>query len=219
MCGRRLREQVLLILKADVQGSVEAVREALVNLSTEKVRLTCIHDGVGGVTESDVSLAAAAGRDSKGTAVMIVAFNVRAPRKVVDAAEKEGIEIRHYEVIYDAVDDIKQAMAGMLAPKLEETYLGRAEVRETFVIPKQGTIAGCMVTDGKIIRNQRCRLLRDEAVVWNGKVGSLRRFKDDVKEVQSGFECGIGLEGYNDVKIGDIIEVFEISEVAATLED
>jgi len=219
LLGQGELKELKVIVKADVQGSVEAVREALVALSTDKVKLTSIHEGVGGITESDVQLAAAANRDAAETAVFIIGFNVRAARKVVDLSDSEGVEIKHYEVIYDAVDEIKAAMAGLLSPLIKEKFMGRAEVRDTFVIPKQGTVAGCMITDGKAQRNVKCRLLRDEAVVWNGHVGSLRRFKDDVKEVQSGFECGIGLQGYNDVKVGDIIELFEVEEVAATLED
>ncbi len=219
LLGQGDLKELKVIVKADVQGSVEAVREALVALSTDKVKLTSIHEGVGGITESDVQLAAAANRDAAETAVFIIGFNVRAVRKVVEMSDAEGVEIKHYEVIYDAVDEIKAAMAGLLSPLIKEKFMGRAEVRDTFVIPKQGTVAGCMITDGKAQRNVKCRLLRDEAVVWNGHVGSLRRFKDDVKEVQSGFECGIGLQGYNDVKVGDIIELFEVEEVAATLED
>ena len=219
LLGQGAVKEVKVIVKADVQGSVEAVRDALVSLSTEKVKLTSIHEGVGGITESDVQLAAAANRDSTDTAVFIIGFSVRAPRKVVELAESEGVSIKHYDVIYDAVDELKLSMAGLLSPRLEERFMGRAEVRATFVIPKQGTVAGCMITDGKAQRNVQARLLRDEAVVWTGKLGSLRRFKDDVKEVQSGFECGIGLAGYNDIKDGDIIELFEVEEVAATLED
>ena len=219
LLGQGSVKEVKVIVKADVQGSVEAVTDALEALSTDKVKLTAIHAGVGGITESDVQLAAAANRDAVDTAVFIIGFNVRAPRKVVDMAEGEGVSIKHYDVIYDAVDQLKLAMAGLLSPRLEERFLGRAEVRATFVIPKQGTVAGCMVTDGKAQRGVNARLLRDEVVVWTGKLGTLRRFKDDVKEVQSGFECGLGLAGYNDVKDGDIIEFFEVEEVAATLED
>jgi len=219
LLGQESVKELKVIVKADVQGSVEAVRDALVRLSTPKVKLTCIHEGVGALTESDINLAVAGSRDSSSTAVLAVAFNVRTPRKVVEMSEQEGVEIRHYEVIYDAVEETRQSMAGLLAPRFEERFVGRAEVRASFVIPKQGTVAGCMVTDGKILRNVKARLLRSEAVVWKGRVGSLRRFKDDVKEVQTGFECGIGLDGYNDIKDGDIIEVFEVDEVAATLED
>jgi translation initiation factor IF-2 len=212
-------KELKVIVKADVQGSVEAVSDSLTALSTEKVKLVTIHQGVGAITASDVSLAAAANRDSAGAAAVLVAFNVRTARKVVEAAEREGVEIRHYDVIYDAVDELRQSMAGLLAPRIEEHFMGTAEVRKTFVIPKSGTVAGCMMTDGKVNRGAQCRLLRDQAVVWQGTVGTLRRFKDDAKEVLQGFECGIGLEGYNDVKPGDVIELFEIEEVAATLED
>ncbi|PLY04864.1 MAG: translation initiation factor IF-2 [Desulfuromonas sp.] len=198
------------IVKADVQGSVEAVAESLSKLSTDACKLIVIHSGVGGVTESDVTLAAASD-------AIIVGFNVRPAAKASTMAEKEGVDIRLYSVIYDAVDDVKNAMEGLLAPTLREKELGKVEVRETFSVSRIGTIAGCYVTEGKIVRNAQVRLVRDSVVVWTGKLESLKRFKDDVKEVASGYECGIGLENYNDIKIGDVIEAFEMEEVKTTL--
>jgi len=198
------------IVKADVQGSVEAVTESLTKLSTDACKLIVIHSGVGGVTESDVTLAAASD-------AIIVGFNVRPAAKASNMAEKEGVDIRLYTVIYDAVDDVKNAMEGLLAPTLREKELGKVEVRETFSVSRIGTIAGCYVTDGKIVRNSHVRLVRDDVVIWTGKLDSLKRFKDDVKEVASGYECGIGLENYNDIKIGDVIEAFEMEEVKTTL--
>ncbi|MBO6938925.1 MAG: translation initiation factor IF-2 [Deltaproteobacteria bacterium] len=205
------QHELKLVVKADVQGSLEALNGSLEDLATEKVRVSVIHSGVGGITERDVMLASA----SDG---IIIGFNVRPMGKANSMAKKEGVDIRPYSVIYEVLDDVKAAMAGLLAPKLVEKDVGQAEVRETFGIPKIGTIAGCMVTDGKMLRSGQARLVRDGVIVWTGKMGSLRRFKDNVAEVPNGMECGIGLEGYNDVKIGDMIECFEIEEVAATLE-
>lgn len=200
-----------VILKADVQGSVEAVKQSIEKLSGEKVKVRVLHAAVGGITESDVQLAIA-------SSAIIVGFGVRGEPRALADAERSGIQIRFYRVIYELLDDVKNAMVGLLDPVHEESDLGRVEVRETFTIPKIGTIAGCYVTGGMIRRNARARLLRDSRIIHEGKMSSLRRFKDDVKEVQAGFECGIGLEGYNDVKIGDVIEVFELKEVAPTLE-
>jgi translation initiation factor IF-2 len=200
-----------VILKADVQGSVEAVKQSIEKLSGEKVKVRVLHAAVGGITESDVQLAIA-------SSAIIVGFGVRGEPRALADAERSGIQIRFYRVIYELLDDVKNAMVGLLDPVHEESNLGRVEVRETFTIPKIGTIAGCYVTGGMIKRNARARLLRDSRIIHEGKMSSLRRFKDDVKEVQAGFECGIGLEGYNDVKIGDVIEVFELKEVAPTLE-
>ena len=165
-----------------------------------------IHSGVGGITETDISLASASD-------AIVLGFNVRPAPKATALAELEGVDIRLYNVIYDAVNDVKSAMEGLLAPTAEEVDLGRAEVREVFNVSKIGAIAGCYVVSGKILRNAHARLLRDDVVVWTGKLGSLRRFKDDVKEVNNGYECGIGLENYNDIKNGDVIEVYEIQEV------
>ncbi|GAB7027231.1 translation initiation factor IF-2 [Geotalea toluenoxydans] len=198
------------IVKGDVQGSVEAVSESLRKLSTDAIRLNVIHASVGAITETDVNLATASN-------AIILGFNVRPEVKAQTLAEKEGVDIRLYNIIYDAVDDIKKAMEGLLEPTLREKFLGRAEVRETFSVPKHGTVAGSYVLDGKMIRNSQVRLLRDNVVVFEGKMGSLRRFKDDVKEVASGYECGISIENYNDIKVGDIIESFEMEKVATKL--
>ena len=199
-----------LVVKADVQGSLEAITEALTKQSTEKVRLNVVHGGTGAITESDILLASA-------SQAIIIGFNVRPTSKIKDVADHENVDIRFYEIIYKLVDDIKNAMAGMLAPVQREVYLGQAEVRDTFSVPKVGVIAGTYVADGKIARNAGVRLLRDGVVVYTGKISSLKRFKDDSKEVMKGNECGVGLENFNDVKIGDIIEAFETVEEAATL--
>ena len=199
-----------LVLKADVQGSLEAITEALLKQSTEKVRINVVHGGTGAITESDILLASA-------SQAIIIGFNVRPTSKIKDVAEHENVDIRFYEIIYKLVDDIKSAMTGMLAPVQREVYLGQAEVRDTFSVPKVGVIAGSYVADGKIARNAGVRLLRDGVVVYTGKISSLKRFKDDSKEVVKGNECGVGLENFNDVKIGDIIEAFETVEEAATL--
>ncbi len=200
-----------LVLKADVQGSLEAITDALHKLSTDKVRISVIHSGAGAITETDIMLAAASN-------AIILGFNVRPTAKVKEVAEREMVDIRFYDIIYKLVEEIKSAMAGMLAPVSKEVYLGQAEVRQTFSVPKVGVIAGCMVNDGKIQRNGGVRLLRDGVVVYTGKILSLRRVKDDVKEVAKGYECGIGLENFNDIKIGDILECFEMVEEAATLD-
>jgi len=199
-----------IVLKADTQGSLEAMTDALEKLSTDEVRVRIIHKGVGAVGESDVMLAQA-------SQAVVVGFNVRPDRGAREVAESEGIDVRLYRVIYQAVEDIKNALSGLLAPAEEEVELGRAEVRATFSVPKLGRVAGCYVTDGTIQRGARARLVRDGAVVYEGRIASLRRFKDDVREVQEGFECGIGLENFQDVKEGDLIEAFEIREVARSL--
>jgi len=198
------------IIKGDVQGSVEAVAESLRKLTTDAVRLNVLHASVGAITETDVNLASASN-------AIILGFNVRPEVKAAALAEKEGVDVRLYNIIYDAVDDIKKAMEGLLEPIFREKPLGRAEIRETFSVPKHGMVAGSYVTDGKMVRNAQVRLLRDNVVVHEGKMGSLRRFKDDVKEVATGYECGISLENYNDIKVGDIIECFEMEKVAAKL--
>lgn len=200
-----------VILKADVQGSVEAVKHSIEKLSGEKVKVRVLHSAVGGINESDVQLAVA-------SKAIIVGFGVRGEPRAMADAEQYGIQVRFYRVIYELLDDVKNAMVGLLAPIKEESSLGRVEVRDTFTIPKIGTIAGCYVTGGTIRRNAFARLLRDNRVIHEGKMSSLRRFKDDVREVQAGFECGIGLENFNDVKIGDVIDVYEIKEIAPTLE-
>ena len=204
-------QELRLVVKADVQGSVEALQGALTDLATEKVKVNVIHTGVGGITENDVMLASA-------SQAIVLGFNVRPQGKASSTAKKEGIEIRTYSVIYEAIDEVKAAMKGLLAPTIVQADLGKAEVRQTFGIPKLGTIAGCMVTEGKINRGARARLVRDGVVVWEGPMGSLRRFKEDTKEVQAGMECGIGLQGFNDIKEHDIIECYEEKQVEATLE-
>ena len=204
-------KEVKVILKADVQGSVEAVASALTKLSTESVGVNVISTGVGGITESDVSLA-------KASSAVVIGFNVRPAGKAQQLAEQEDVDIKLYQVIYDAIDDVKKAMVGMLAPISREKVMGKAEVRQVFTIPKAGTIAGSFVTEGKITRKAMLRLVRDSVVIYTGKVGSLRRFKDDASEVAQGYECGLSIEGYADVRVGDIIEAFEIETIAATLD-
>jgi len=195
-----------IIVKADVQGSVEALKQALERLSNDEVRVNVIHGGVGAITESDVLLASASN-------AIIIGFNVRPEQGARAAAAKDNIDIRLYRVIYDAIDDIKAAMQGMLAKRYEEVILGHAEVRETFKISSIGTVAGCYVTDGKITRNASARIIRNGIVAYEGKISSLKRFKDDVKEVASGYECGIMLERFNDIKEGDVIEAFAQQEM------
>ncbi len=199
-----------LVLKADVQGSLEAITEGLNKLSTEKVRINVVHGGAGAISESDILLASA-------SQAIIIGFNIRPTAKIKEVAEHENVDIRYYDIIYKLADDIKSAMQGMLAPVQREQYLGQADVRDAISVPKVGVIAGCHVADGKITRNAAVRLLRDGVVIYTGKVSSLKRFKDDAREVLKGYECGIGLENYNDIKIGDVIEAFEMIEEAATL--
>jgi translation initiation factor IF-2 len=207
--GGGVRE-LLLVVKADVQGSVETLRDSLTKLSTDEVKVSVIHAGVGAVTESDVMLARASG-------AIVIGFHVRPEPPARKAADAQGVDIRTYQVIYEVSEDVQKAMVGLLPPTLTETFLGRAEVRQTFNVPKIGTIAGCYVAEGLIRRNATARLVRDGVQMHEGRIGSLKRFKDDAREVQTGFECGIGLEGYNDVKIGDRIEVFVVEEKPATL--
>ena len=195
-----------IIIKADVQGSVEAVRQSLEKLSNDEVRVRTIHGGVGAITETDVMLASASN-------AIIIGFNVRPDNNAREIAEREKIDIRLYRVIYNAIEDVQAAMKGMLAPKFRENILGHAEVRQTYKITGVGTIAGGYVTDGKIARNASIRLLRDNVVVHEGKIDSLKRFKDDAREVAQGYECGIGIERFNDVKVGDVIECFVMEEV------
>ncbi|MBU4191950.1 MAG: translation initiation factor IF-2, partial [Proteobacteria bacterium] len=199
-----------LVLKADVQGSLEAVTEALNKLSTDEVKINVVHGGAGAITESDILLASA-------SEAIAIGFNVRPNLKVKEIAEREGVEVRFYDIIYKLVNEVKDAMSGMLAPDIEEVYLGQAEVRDTFSVPKVGTVAGSFVADGKITRNCKVRLLRGGVVIYTGSVSSLRRIKDDVKEVAKGFECGMGLDKFNDIKVGDVIEAFETKEVARTI--
>jgi translation initiation factor IF-2 len=203
-------KELRIVIKADVQGSVEAIAEALTRLSTDEVRLNVLHASVGGITESDVMLASASN-------AVVIGFNVRPEAKATTAAEREGVDVRLYEVIYDALNDVRDAMEGLLEPTYREKVLGRAEVRETFSIPAIGLIAGCFVTEGKVTRNAAARLVRDHVVVYNGKLVSLRRFKDDAREVQSGYECGIGLDNFQDIKAGDIVEAYEMEQVTRRL--
>ena len=199
-----------LIVKADVQGSLEAILEALDKLPQEEVRVQVLHKGIGGINENDVSLAAA-------SEAVVIGFNVRPDVGARELAEREGIDLRLYRVIYQVLDDIRQALSGLLAPEEREVELGRAEVRALFRVPRVGMVAGCMVTHGMMNRGALARLVRDGAIVYTGRIGSLRRFKDDVREVAEGFECGISLEGYQDVHEGDVIEAYEVREVARTL--
>ena len=199
-----------LVIKGDVQGSVEAIAAALAKLGTDEVRARIVHAGVGGITESDVSLASTSG-------AVLLAFNVRANAQAREHAERDGIEVRQYAVIYDLVDDIKQAMSGLLAPTVRETFLGNAEILEVFNISKVGKVAGCRVTEGKVERGAHVRLIRDNVVVHEGKLSTLKRFKDEVKEVVAGQECGMAFEGYQDMRQGDVIECFEVEHVQRTL--
>ena len=199
-------KELNLIIKADVQGSIHAVQEAFGNLSDKEVRIKSIHDAVGGITESDVLLASASN-------AIIIGFNVRPTDQATKLATRDKVDIRLYSIIYDAINDMRQAMDGMLAPKYKEQIIGKAEIREVFTLPKVGTIAGCHVVSGKIERNLEARLIRDSVVVYQGKIASIRRFKDDVKEVASGYDCGISIEKFQDMKQGDIIEPYILEEI------
>ena len=202
--------ELKLIIKADVQGSVEAVEDALVRLSTEKVKVSVVHAGAGAITEGDVNLAVAAG-------AIIIGFNVRPAGKSAALAQKENVEIRQYSIIYNVVDEVKAAMEGLLKPTQVERNIGKAEVRQVFKLSKAGTVAGCMVIEGVVKRAGGVRLLREGATIWQGKMSSLKRFKDDVRDVKEGFDCGIALEGFNEIAVGDIIEAFEVEQVKQTL--
>jgi translation initiation factor IF-2 len=199
-----------VVLKADVMGSLEALKGMLEKAATAEVKVKIVHAHVGGVSESDVLLAATSGG-------IVLGFNVRPDTTAMRIAKERHVEIKTYTIIYELLDDVKKAMSGLLKPTLKEVVNGRAEVREVFSVPSIGNIAGCHVTDGKITRADQCRLLRDGKIVYTGKFASLRRFKDDVREVASGFECGIGIENFNDIKVGDIIEAFIIEEIAKQL--
>jgi translation initiation factor IF-2 len=199
-----------LIIKADVQGSQEALTNALTKLSTDEVKVQVVHAQVGGITESDINLAIA-------SKAVVIGFNVRADQSARKLAEGNGIDIRYYNIIYDAVDEVKAALSGLLAPEQREQVLGMVEIRQIFRVPKIGAVAGCMVVDGVVKRTANARLLRDNVVIWTGELDSLKRFKDDVKEVKAGFECGLSLKGYDDIKERDQLEIFEVQEVARTL--
>jgi translation initiation factor IF-2 len=203
-------KELNLVLKADVQGSIGAISDSLAKLISEEVKLKIIHSSTGAISETDVMLASASG-------AIVIGFNVRANPRVTELAEKEKVDIRYYDVIYNLIQDIKLAMTGLLEPIYKENFIGRATVKEVFHIPKVGAVAGCSVTDGRIERNARARLLRDEVVVFDGKIASLRRFKDDVKEVQTGYECGISFESFQDIKPGDVFEVYQVEEVRPEL--
>lgn len=204
-------KELNLIIKADVHGSIEALKDSLIKLSGDEVKINVIHAATGTVTESDVSLAAVSN-------AIILGFNVRPGAKVQEFASEENVDIRFYDIIYNAIKDIKDAMVGMMDSTYVEQILGRAEVREVFVIPKKGTIAGSYVTSGKMERGQHARLLRDGVVIYDGKIASLRRFKDDAKEVQAGYECGIGIENFNDIKVGDEVECYYLEEIKPTMD-
>ncbi len=204
--GRRIAlgdfKELNIILKGDVDGSVEALTDSFGKLSTEEIVVNIIHKGVGAITESDVLLASASD-------AIIIGFNVRPAGNARQVADKEEIDIRMYSIIYDAINDLKDAMEGMLSPVMKEEITGTAEIRETFKISKIGTIAGCMVTSGKIFRNSGVRLIRDGVVIYTGELASLKRFKDDVKEVSKGYDCGMQVKNYNDIREGDIIEAYQ----------
>ncbi len=203
-------KELNIVLKADAQGSIEAIRKSLEELSNDEVKVQVIHAGVGPITENDIMLAAASN-------AIVIGFNVRPDSAARKAAEREKVDVRTYRVIYDIVDEVKKAMQGLLEPEEKEVYLGSAEVRATFKVPKVGTVAGCYVRDGVIRRNANVRLVRDGVVIYEGKIASLKRFKDDVKEVQAGYECGVGLENFNDIKVGDVIECYTIEKVKREL--
>ncbi|MCH1402638.1 MAG: translation initiation factor IF-2, partial [Schleiferiaceae bacterium] len=213
--GRRLQvgdfKELNIILKGDVDGSVEALSDSLQKLTTEEIQVNIIHKGVGQISESDILLATA-------SEAIVVGFQVRPSAQARKLAEKEEVEIRMYSIIYDAINEVKDAMEGMLSAEIKEEIMGTAEIRETFKISKVGTIAGCMVTDGVIERNHDVRIIRDGVVVYTGKLGSLKRFKDDAKEVRQGFECGLNIANFNDIKVGDVVEAYEMVEVKRTLD-
>jgi translation initiation factor IF-2 len=204
------RKEFQLVVKGDVQGSVEAIVGALEKVGNDEVAARIMHAGVGGITESDVTLANATG-------AVILGFNVRAHKEARDASERAGVEIRYYNIIYDLVDDVKKAMSGMLPPTLREEMLGNAEILEVFNITKVGKVAGCRVTDGKVERGANVRLIRDNVVIHEGKLSTLKRFKDEVKEVPGGQECGMAFERYDDLRKGDVIECYRVEEIRRTL--
>jgi len=210
MAGGQTEALLPLIIKGDVDGSVQAVADALEQLGTDEVQVDVIHRGVGAVNESDVLLAETSG-------AVIIGFRVRPDTKARQLAERDHVDIHSYDVIYNAVDDIRAALEGMLSPEKKETVLGAAEVREVFRISRVGTIAGCYITDGVVERNSRVRIIRDGMVAYDGDIASLKRFKDDVREVREGFECGIDVANFNDVKVGDVIESYRVEEIARTL--
>ncbi|MGH7900689.1 MAG: translation initiation factor IF-2, partial [Thermodesulfobacteriota bacterium] len=204
------KKELLLIIKADTQGSVEALKESVLKLSTPKCSVKVVHAGVGAINETDVNLASASN-------AVILGFNVRPDANAHFAAEREGVSLEIHTIIYDAVDRIKKAMEGLLEPVLKEKVVGHAEVKAIFNISRVGSIAGCKVLDGKVSRGNNVRVIREGSSIFDGKLNSLKRFKDDVREVQSGFECGIGIEGFNDIKIGDNFEFYALEEIRQEL--
>ena len=199
-----------MVIKSDVQGSVEAIVGALEKLGTDEVAVQVLHTGVGGINESDITLARASG-------AMVIGFNVRANPQAREMARRDDVEIRYYSIIYNVVDEMKAALSGMLAPSREEKFLGYAEIREVFNITKVGKVAGCMVTEGMVKRGAKVRLLRDDVVIHDGTLKTLRRFKEEVREVKDGYECGMAFENYQDIQIGDKIECYEVEEKARQL--
>ena len=203
-------KELPVVIKGDVQGSVEAIVATLEKMGTDEVKVRVLHSAVGGINESDITLA-------KASNALVIGFNVRANPQARDMARRDNVDIHYYSIIYDVADDLRQALTGMLAPKLKERFLGNAEIREVFSISKVGKVAGCLVTEGMVKRGAKVRLLRDNVVIHEGMLAQLRRFKDDVHDVREGYECGMSFENYNDIEPHDIVECFEIEEVAATL--
>jgi len=203
-------KELPVVIKADAHGSVEAIATTIEKLSTSEVKIVVLHTGVGGINESDVTLARA-------SQALIIGFNVRANPQAREMAKRDGVEIRYYSIIYDVADDLKKALSGLMAPTLRERLLGYAEIREVFTISKVGKVGGCMVTEGLVKRGAKVRLLRDDVVIHEGDLSQLKRFKDDVREVKEGFECGMAFANYQDIQVGDKIECFEIEEVARSL--
>ena len=203
-------QELPVIIRGDVQGSIEAIIGALENLSTDEVKVRVMHSAAGGITESDIILANSSGG-------LVIGFNVRANPQAREMANRDHVDIRYYSIIYNVIDDMKQLMEGLLAPEIRERQIGYAQVRDVFSVSRSGKAAGCMVTEGLFKRGNKVRLLRDEVVIFEGNLKSLRRFKDDVREVQQSYECGMAFENYDDIKEGDVIECFEAEEIARSL--
>jgi translation initiation factor IF-2 len=203
-------QELPIVLKADVKGSIEVLQNSINEISTKEVKIRILHSGVGGISQSDVLLADASD-------AIIIGFHVVPEDAARQLAEEKGVDIRLYEVIYEVINDLKKALSGMLAPEKKEVVMGHAQIRNVFKVSKVGNVAGCFVVDGKIVRSAAVRLVRESVVIYTGKMASLRRFKEDVREVRDGFECGIKIEGYDDIKAGDVIEAFEVQEVARTV--
>jgi translation initiation factor IF-2 len=203
-------KELPVVIKGDVQGSVEAIIGTLEKMGTDAVKVRVLHSAVGGINESDITLA-------KASDALVIGFNVRANPQAREMARRDGVELRYYSIIYNVADDVKALLTGMLEPTYKEHFIGYAEIREVFNITKVGKVAGCMVTEGLVKRGAKVRLLRDDVVIHEGSLGQLKRFKDDVREVREGYECGMSFETYNDIQVGDFIECFELEEVAAAL--